>query len=207
MNTSTSYPITPHAAANLVPRGGTILVETATGTADGFEAVRHAAAQIAAAAGARLVLYDTAAESYFSDPYPSGPWTAQVDGPDGRRPLTAAELPDLGRDALRRQVVDAGRTGMTAWAWLPRGVGAPAMADAARRTGAHLVVRAAGRGRPSLLTRLARRSDAAYRRAVPAPIVTVDVHGAVVIEQIACDLSAAVHYATGSSILAGATPR
>lgn len=205
MTTSTTYHITPHAAASLVPRGGTVLVETGMGVR--FDAVRRVATQIAAAARARLVLYDTAAESYFSDPYPSGPWTGQVDGPAGDRPLTAAELPDLGRDALCLQVADAARTGISARAWLPRGVGAPALADAARRTGAGLVIRATARGTPSLVTHLTRRTDAAYRRALPAPFVTVDATGVVAIEQLVCDVSSRPRYARRSAVLEGATAR
>ena len=202
MTTTTTYAITPEAAAALVPRDGTILVETASRNDPEFEPVRAAAIRIAAASQARLVLYDSAAESYFTDPYPSGPWTADVDGPNGDRPLTDVEIRDLGRNALAWQMASMCGSGGAALAWLPRGVGAPAMAAATRQSRASLVIRASGSN--SLKRRLTRRTNAAYRSAVPAPIVTVDSTGAVLIEQVSCRTSWAPSFVAHPGLVGGA---
>ena len=176
MTSSSHIQLSDQAAAALVPRGGVILAETRSDDPTGTSTLRVAAIRVAAGAGARLVLYDAAAESLFCDPYPSGPWTVDVDGPNGERPLTAEDLAMLGREALRRQVISATAAGVQATAWLPRGVGAPALGDAEQRTGARLIIRAALR-RGSLLDRLLSRSEAAYRRTLRAPTATVDPEG------------------------------
>jgi hypothetical protein len=190
MTTSIVYRIDPEAASHLVPRGSVILVETDEGADPRYDAVRSSALRMARAAKASVVLYDRSSGSLFSDPYASGPWTADVDGPHGDRSLTVDELSGLGREALRRQLVAAALAGVPARAWLARGVGAPAMADAVRRTGARLVVRAADAHRPSLLQRLTRGTPTAYRRALRiAFVVTVEPAGGVALDELSCPVA------------------
>lgn len=187
MTTSNVYRIDPEAASHLVPRGSVILVETDEGSDPRYDAVRRSALRMAAAAQASVVLYDRTSESLFTDPYASGPWTADVDGPHGDRSLAAEELSALGREALRGQLVAAARAGVPARAWLARGIGAPAMADAVRRTGARLVVRAADSHPPSLVQRLMRGTSSAYRRALRiVAVVSVEDGGAVAVDELSC---------------------
>jgi hypothetical protein len=187
MTPSSIYRIEPEAASHLVPRGSVILVETDEGADRRYDAVHQAALRIAQAAQGSLVLYDRSSGSLFSDPYASGPWTADVDAAHGDRSLSADELSALGRDQLRRQLVPAALAGVPARAWLARGLSASAMADAVRQTGARLVVRAASVGRPSLLQRVTRRSPSAYRRALQiAFVVTVEPSGGVALDELSC---------------------
>ncbi|MDQ2934348.1 MAG: hypothetical protein M3R49_05085 [Chloroflexota bacterium] len=189
MTTPIVYRIDPEAASHLVPRGSVILVETDEGSDPRYDAVRRSALRMARAAQASVVLYDRSSGSAFSDPYASGPWTADVNGPRGDRSLAADELSALGREALRGQLVAAARAGVPARAWLARGVGAPAMAEAVRRTGARLVVRAANSHRPSLLQRLMRGTPTAYRRALRVVVVNVEHGGAVAVDELSCPVA------------------
>jgi hypothetical protein len=190
MTPSSVYRIEPEAASHLVPRGSVILVETDEGADPRYDTVRRAAFRIARAGHASVVLYDRSSGSLFSDPYASGPWTADVDASHGDQSLGAEELSALGRDRLRGQLVAAALAGVPARAWLARGVSASAMADAVRRTGARLVVRAADTGRTSLVQRLTRRSPTAYRRALRiAFVVTVEPTGRVALDELSCPVT------------------
>jgi hypothetical protein len=175
MNMVDTFCLEPEDAARIVWRG-VILAETDE-TDIRYRRVRLAAHRTARAAGARLVLFDRSSASLFSDPYPSGSWTADVDGPRGDRPLRGSELIELGRHALRDQLNEAARAGVQAEAWLSRGVGAAALVDAVVHSGAQLVIRLADESRPSLLRRLLGDSLAAACSQVPVPVATVDADG------------------------------
>lgn len=151
MPTDNRFSLSPRVAASLVPAGGTVLVETDGRDPHGSELVLQAAARLAAAADAELVLYDRSTESFFLDPHPSGPWTADVDGPRGDRSLDAAEVELLGRTGLWEQLRRATAAGARARAWLGRGMGPGALAEAVHTTRARLVVHGRPRGSPSLL--------------------------------------------------------
>lgn len=75
-----------------MPVGSTVLVETDGRAGARDDPVREAATRIAQVAGADPVLYDRSSESLFVDPYPSGSWTAEVDGTGGK------VLPSLSSD-------------------------------------------------------------------------------------------------------------
>jgi hypothetical protein len=171
-----TYRLEPEEAARIVLPHGVILVETDEADTR-YRRVRLAALRTARAAGARLVLYDRSSASLFTDPYPSGRWTADVDGPRGDRPLRDSELRQLGRSALRDQLAEAAGAGVQAEAWLARGVGASAVADAVVRSGAQLVLRLTDDKRPSLLQRLLGDSLAAACRELPVPVAAVDPDG------------------------------
>lgn len=193
MTTQPTYQISPPEAAALVRRGGTILVETDARCAVDFEAVRRAAIAIATASGAEIVLFDRSTESLFTDPYPAGPWTADVDGPRGDRALEAHELGPLGREALRRQVERIGSDGVTVRAWLARGSHARAMAAAAHRLSPDVVlVKTDSRG--SLLSRV-RPARQDREQIGGAPVLTIDDSGAMVMCQRSCSIAARPRHA------------
>ena len=171
-----TYRLEPEEAACIVPLHGVILVETHEADSR-YRRVRAAALRTAAAAAARVVLYDRSSGSLFTDRYPSGRWTADVDGPRGDRPLQDTELRQLGRGALRDQLAEATEAGVQAEAWLARGVGASAIVDAVVHSGAHLVMRLSDDDRPSLLQRLLGNSLEAACREVPVPVAAVDADG------------------------------
>lgn len=150
MRPQPTYEISAAAAAALIPPGGTILVELDSRRRMA-ESRLQAALELAVRAGAGLVVFDTASASLFTDPYPSGPWTADVDGPRGDRPLTAEELRPLGRDALRGLIQQANGRGVASRAWLARGTRRRALTDAAARIRPDLVV--AAPAAPSLVER------------------------------------------------------
>jgi polyisoprenoid-binding protein YceI len=112
-----------------------------------------------------------------TDPYPSGRYTADVDGTHGERALVAAELGALGRSYLADQINDARRQGVLAMAWLPRKRGAAGLADAVDRTGAHLVLLASSVEHPSLAQRLMGHSLGSYLSRIQSPVAVVEPEG------------------------------
>jgi polyisoprenoid-binding protein YceI len=161
----------------LVPRGGLIVAETDTGRDERYKAVRRAAIDLASATGADLLYFDRSAASLMSDPYPSGRYTADVDGTHGERPLVATELEALGRSYLADQMTDAQRQGVQALAWLPRKRGVAGLADAVDRTGAHLVLLASSVEHPGVLARLTGGSLDRYVDSVQSPVAVVEPEG------------------------------
>ena len=187
MTTQTTYQITPLEATALVRRGGTILVETDAHRAAAFEPLRNAAIAIARATEAEVVLFDRSTASAFTDPYPSGPWTADVDAPHGDRPLEADELRPLGREALRRQVARIAADGVTSHAWLARGSPRSALGDAARRIQPDIVLLRGGVPRSILSSLFGPPRDRAEIGG--STIVTVDDVGSMVMRQRSCPVT------------------
>jgi polyisoprenoid-binding protein YceI len=161
----------------LVPRGGLILAETDTGREERYRAVRRAAVQLAASMRADVLFFDRSAASLVSDPYPSGRYTADVDGTHGERALVATELGALGRSYLADQINDAQRQGVLAMAWLPRKRGAAGLRDAVDRTGAHLVLLASNVEHPSAMQRVMGHSLGRYLSRIESPIAVVEPEG------------------------------
>ena len=156
----------------------TILLATDDGPTSPYAEMRPAALRWAAERGARVILHDRSAESYFVDPYPSGPWTADVEGsPNRDRLLEPADLEALGRTYLAEQVVAARREGVDAHAWLPSRPGPAGMADAVERFGAELVILPAALERPSLLDRVRGNSLERFRTALAVEVVAASPDG------------------------------
>jgi polyisoprenoid-binding protein YceI len=175
--TEATAPTLEPGLVGLVPRGGLILAETDTGREERYRAVRQAAVGLAASTGADVLFFDRSAASLVSDPYPSGRYTADVDGTHGERALVAGELGALGRSYLADQINDAQRQGVLAMAWLPRKRGAAGLADAVDRTGAHLVLLASSVEHPSLGERLLGHNLRSYLSRLESPVAVVEPEG------------------------------
>jgi hypothetical protein len=156
----------------------TILLATDDGRNPAYGDMREPVLRWAASQEARVVLYDRSAESYFVDPYPSGPWTADVEGgPDRRAVLDPQQLEMLGRHYLAEQVRSARGAGVKAGGWLPSRPGSRGMADAVSAVGADLVILPASVSRPSLFDRVRGNTLAGFREALSVPVVVADRSG------------------------------
>lgn len=126
----TPDPRTPDAAARSIPAevltatagARTVIAPTDDGRDDSYRQGRAAAAALCAALKAKLVLVDRATESWWIDPYGSGPVTADTDElySHGERPLGRAELEALGHHYLVEQMNQAATAGIEVAAYLGR---------------------------------------------------------------------------------------
>ena len=156
----------------------TILLATDDGRDPAYGAMREPVLRWAAAQHARVVLYDRSAESYFVDPYPSGPWTADVEGgPDRRALLDPQQLELLGRHYLAEQVRSARGAGVEAGGWLPSRPGSRGMTEAVEAVGADLVVLPASVSQPSLFDRVRGNTLTGFRDALSVPVTVADQRG------------------------------
>jgi hypothetical protein len=124
-----------------------------------------------------VVLYDRSSESYLVDPYESGPWTSQNHGPAGKTLLNPNELIRLGRRYLADQVAEGRALGLQVGAWLARGTGPAAMADACERLEVQRAILPAKLARPSLRDRVLGRTLADFQARLPAKITVVNEDG------------------------------
>jgi hypothetical protein len=153
----------------------TILVATDDGRDPTVPVARDAALRWAGEHGARVVLHDRAAESYFTDPYPSGTWTADVEGGPTREQLLGPDdLEMLGRRYLAEQVAAARRSGVDAHGWLPPRPGVAGMAEAIERFAVTMVVLPASMAQPSLLDRVRGNTAERFRDALGAVVIVAD---------------------------------
>lgn len=156
----------------------TILLATDDGRDPAYGEMREPVLRWAANQEARVVLYDRSAESYFVDPYPSGAWTADVEGgPDRHALLDPRQLEMLGRHYLAEQVRSARGAGVKAGGWLPSRPGSRGMADAVSAVGADLVILPASVSRPSLFDRVRGNTLAGFREALSVPVEIADRSG------------------------------
>lgn len=168
-------------------RGSLILVVTDDGSSPSIARARRSAVELARSTGGRILFYDRSAESSFVDPYASGPFTSDNEGPDGRRMLDPAELRTLGRDYLAADVADARSSGVAAWAWLPRRTGPRAIAEAVERFGCDLIVVPAEIGRAAVVDRP--WPGARPRSTVHVPLLVAGPDGSVREWQVATEAS------------------
>ncbi len=153
----------------------TILVATDDGRDATVSVARDAALRWATAHDARVVLYDRAAESYFTDPYPGGTWSADVEGvPTPEQLLGADDLEMLGRRYLADQVADARRSGVDAHGWLPPRPGVRGMAEAIERFDVSVVILPGSMSQPSLINRVRRNTAERFREALDATVIVAD---------------------------------
>jgi hypothetical protein len=156
----------------------TILLATDDGRDPAYSEMREPVLRWAAGQEARVVLYDRSAESYFVDPYPSGPWTADVEGgPDRRAALDPQQLEMMGRHYLAEQVRSARGAGVKAGGWLPSRPGSRGMADAVSAVGADLVILPTSVSRPSLFDRVRGNTLDGFREALAVPVAVADRSG------------------------------
>ena len=107
-------------------------------------------------------------------PYESGPWTSQNHGPAGKTLLNPNELVRLGRRYLADQVAEGHALGLQVGAWLARGTGPAAMADACERLQVQRAILPGKLARPSLTDRVLGRTLADFQGCVPARITLVN---------------------------------
>jgi hypothetical protein len=155
-----------------------LLVATDDGVDPAYAACRRAGLEVARREGATVVLYDRSSESYLVDPYESGPWTSQNHGPAGKTLLNPNELVRLGRRYLADQVAEGRALGLQVGAWLARGTGPAAMADACERLQVQRAILPGKMGRPSLRDRVLGRTLADFQARLPAKITLVNDDGA-----------------------------
>jgi hypothetical protein len=156
----------------------TVIIATDDRVASPYAEMRGSAVRWAAREGARVILYDRSAESYFLDPYPRGPWTADVEGAPLRESLLApAQLEPLGRHYLAEQVGAVREEGLDAYAWLPTRPGVTGMADAVERFGADLVILPSSLERPSLIDRVRGNTLERFRAGVPTQVAIAGPQG------------------------------
>jgi hypothetical protein len=126
----TPDPGTPDAVARPIPTevlaattgARTVVAPTDDGSDGAYRHGRAAAIALCAALKAKLVLVDRATESWWIDPYGSGPVTADTDDlySHGERPLDRAELEALGHHYLVEQMNEATTAGIEVAAYLGR---------------------------------------------------------------------------------------
>ena len=154
-----------------------LLVATDDGVDPAYATCRRAGLEAARREGATVVLYDRSSESYLVDPYESGPWTSQNHGPAGKTLLNPNELVRLGRRYLADQVAEGRALGLQVGAWLARGTGPAAMADACERLQVQRAILPGKLARPSLRDRVLGRTLADFQARVPVRITLVNDDG------------------------------
>lgn len=156
----------------------TVLLATDDGRAAAYADMRERALAWARDQDARVILYDRSSESYFVDPYSSGPWTADVESGGGReRLLEPDDLELLGRHYLAVQVTEARRAGVDAFAYLSSKPGPRGMAAVVERLGIDVVVLPAAVAQASLIERVRGNTLERFRALVPVDIMLADARG------------------------------
>lgn len=158
----------------------TVLLATDDGRNAGYGAMRDKALAWAREQDARVILYDRTSESYFVDPYSSGPWTADVESGKGREGLLGPDdLELLGRHYLALQVTGANRAGVDASAYLSSKPGPRGMADVVQRLGVDVVVLPATVAQASLIDRVRGNTLDRFREVLPVEVMLGDARGIV----------------------------
>jgi len=99
----------------------TVVAPTDDGRDDAYRQGRAAPIALCAAHKAKLILVDRATESWWIDPYGSGPVTADTDlYSHGERPLDRGEVAALGHGDLVQQMDEAAAAGVEVEVWLGR---------------------------------------------------------------------------------------
>jgi len=156
----------------------TVLLATDDGRNSGYGDMRDRALAWAREQDARVILYDRSSESYFVDPYATGPWTADVETGGGREGLLEPnDLELLGRHYLALQVTAARRAGVDAYAYLASKPGPHGMADVVQRFGADVVVLPATIAQASFLDRVRGNALGRFQEAFSAKVMLGDARG------------------------------
>ncbi len=156
----------------------TIILTTDDGRDPAYADMRAAALAWAREMEASVVLYDRSAESYFIDPYPSGTWTADVEGaPDRARLMSPDDLEMLGRRYLADQLRAALAEGAEIGAWLPPKPGPAGMVEAVEHFGVDAVILPATLASPSLFDRVRGNTADRFRSALSVDVHLADADG------------------------------
>lgn len=160
--------------ARLVPAGGLVLAATDDGRDRRYGSVREAAVEVALAAAARILLFDTSAPSR-SVGRAQARLFAPLAGAGGRpgRIHTGSRR----RDLLLDQALAIEARSVGTLAWLAATAGPAGIAEAVQRTGASLVLLPAELDRTGVSRRVIRRTLSYYACRVGAPLVSVDLAG------------------------------
>ena len=109
------------------------LVATDDGSDDAYTVTREAGFNLAADAGAGVILYDRSTESKMTNPYPAGPWSDEGDALAPDNELEPETLRKLGRGYLADQLLQGRERGVAVRAHLAVNTGAEALSDAVER--------------------------------------------------------------------------
>ena len=109
------------------------LVATDDGSDEVYTATREAGFDLAADAGAGVILYDRTSESKMTNPYPAGPWSDEDDALSPEYELEPETLREMGRGYLADQVVAGRERGLQVRAHLAVNTGSEALSDAVER--------------------------------------------------------------------------
>lgn len=144
---------------------------------DRYRALREAAEATAAAAEARLILYNIDAAQMFAAPLPTA-WSGEGDERLFGDMLTPDDLERAGRHRIAEQVAHARAAGIDAYGWLPSKKGADGLAEYANREEVDLIMLPAELEEPGILDRL--RGDtvksAVAKTHRPIAVVSKDGH-------------------------------
>jgi hypothetical protein len=109
------------------------LVATDDGSDAAYRTAREAGFELAADAGAGVILYDRTSESKMTNPYPAGPWSDEDDAVSPAYELEPETLREMGRAYLADQLVAGRERGLDVRAHLAVNTGAEALSDAVER--------------------------------------------------------------------------
>lgn len=109
------------------------LVATDDGSDEAYTVTREAGFDLAADAGAGVILYDRTSESKMTNPYPAGPWSDEDDAVSPEDELEPETLREMGRGYLADQVMAGRERGLPVRAHLAVNTGAEALSDAVER--------------------------------------------------------------------------
>jgi len=141
---------------------------------DRFRSVLEAAEETAAAADARLILFDADAASRISAPLPTD-WSGEGDRDlFGSDTLLPDDLERAGRHSFAEQVRHARNLGIEAFGWLPAAKDADAIAEYAEREHADLIMLPSHLEEPGLLGKLKGESsveEAAEKAGRPVAVI------------------------------------
>lgn len=167
-------PASVSGVARFVPSGGLVLAATDDGCDPRYESVREAAVEVALAAAARILLFDTSAASRSSGRTESRLFVPLA-GPSGGhgRLHTGSRR----RDLLLDQALAIEARSVAALAWLAGSPGPAGIAEAVERTGASIVLLPAELERSGVAGRVIRRTLSYYACRVGAPLVSVEPTG------------------------------
>lgn len=146
---------------------------------DRYRVVRQAAEQTAAAAEARLILYDIDAAQMFASPLPQEAWSGEGDRAQWPNQLTPMDLERAGRHEIAQQVREARDRGIQAFGWLPEKKGAEGIAEYADEQEADLIIMPREMEEPGLMDRLRGATVDAAVEKTGRPIAVVDERGEV----------------------------
>ncbi|HEY1330182.1 MAG TPA: hypothetical protein VGH10_01760 [Actinomycetota bacterium] len=175
-NHNGSHAVDVRRAQDPRPAGHTCIVAYIDEDGEYEHVAREAVAQ-AAGSECRLILYDAASASAFTEPIAS-PVSAEGVGEQFGDPLRPDELLRLGRTAVAGRVEAARQRGVDAWGWLASDHGVDPFLEYAKSQRADLVVLPVELGETGLVERmLGERLDTEALEEAAVTVLLVDRDG------------------------------